>query len=252
MRSGKGSEPVSDPILRVDKVTKKFGELVAVRDLSFEVDNGQIFGIAGPNGAGKSTVYNLITGFYPYQGGIRFDGRNISGLPPHRICQLGISRTFQIPQTFPSLSVEKSICVGNRFGARGRFDPHYVERIIGFLDMQDIRHQPTGRLTLLNKKKLMMGAALATRPKILILDEPMAGSNAHEIKDLMDFILRINRKMGITIIIIEHFMKVLTELTEKLLIIETGRKVCSGDPSAVTRDPRVIESYLGDAYADGN
>jgi branched-chain amino acid transport system ATP-binding protein len=252
MRSGKKSGNGSDPILRVDHVTKKFGELTAVNDLSFTVEKGQMFGIAGPNGAGKSTVYNLITGFYPYEGSIIFDGRDISGLPPHRICQLGISRTFQIPQTFPSLTVEKSIGVGNRFGARGRFEPPYVEQIIGFLDMHDIRQQFTGQLTLLNKKKLMMGAALATRPKILMLDEPMAGSNAYEIKELMDFIRRINREMGITIIIIEHFMKVLTELTENLLIIETGTKVCSGDPCAVTRDPRVIECYLGDAYAEGN
>jgi branched-chain amino acid transport system ATP-binding protein len=147
-----------NPILKATHITKKFGELVAVNDLSFTVEKGQIFGIAGPNGAGKSTVYNLITGFYPFEGRIEFDGRDISGLQPHRICQLGISRTFQIPQTFPSLTVEKSISVGNRFGAQGRFDPAYVESIIDFLDMQTIRHQPTGQLNLLGKKKLMIGA----------------------------------------------------------------------------------------------
>jgi branched-chain amino acid transport system ATP-binding protein len=240
------------PILKASHITKKFGELVAVNDLSFSVERGQIFGIAGPNGAGKSTVYNLITGFYPFEGRIDFDGRDITGLPPHRICQLGIARTFQIPQTFPSLTVEKSLSVGNRFGAPGRFDPAYVDEIIRFLDMQAIRRQPTGQLNLLGKKKLMMGAALATRPTILMLDEPMAGSNTSEIKDLMAFIRRINEDMGVTIIIIEHFMKVLTELTETLLIIETGSEICCGDPVAVTSDPRVIESYLGDAYAGGN
>ena len=240
------------PILEVDHVTKKFGELVAVNDLSFAVNQGQIFGIAGPNGAGKSTVYNLITGFYRFDGRIRFNGRSISGLPPHRIAKRGIARTFQIPQTFPSLTVEKSVGVGSRFGAPGRFDRDHVETIIDFLDMQAIRHQPTGQLNLLGKKKLMVGAALATRPKILMLDEPMAGSNANEIKELMDFIRRINSDMGVTIIIIEHFMKVLTELTETLLIIETGTEICCGDPVTVTSDPRVIESYLGDAYADGN
>ncbi len=242
----------ANTILEVDHVTKMFGALVAVNDLSFTVNKGQIFGIAGPNGAGKSTVYNLITGFYKFDGHIRFNGKNISGLPPHRIAQLGIARTFQIPQTFPSLTVEKSISVGNRFGAQGRFDPDYVETIIDFLDMQAIRHQPTGQLNLLGKKKLMMGAALATRPEILMLDEPMAGSNANEIKDLMDFIRRINVDMGVTIIIIEHFMKVLTELTETLLIIETGTEICCGDPVTVTSDPRVVECYLGDAYAESN
>ena len=251
MTSDTDADHGANPILKASHITKKFGELVAVNDLSFMVEKGQIFGIAGPNGAGKSTVYNLITGFYPFEGRIDFDGRDITGMHPHRICQRGIARTFQIPQTFPSLTVEKSISVGNRFGAPGRFDPAYVEEIIRFLDMQAIRRQPTGQLNLLGKKKLMMGAALATRPKILMLDEPMAGSNANEIKDLMAFIRRINEDMGVTIIIIEHFMKVLTELTETLLIIETGSEICCGDPVAVTSDPRVIESYLGDAYADG-
>ena len=251
-RCGKDAENSAMPILQVNNVTKKFGELVAVNNLSFSVKNGQVFGIAGPNGAGKSTVYNLITGYYPFEGRIEFDGSDISGLQPHRISQLGIARTFQIPHTFPSLTVEKSIGVGNRFGAKGPFDPSYVEEIIRFLDMQDIRHQPTGQLNLLGKKKLMMGAALATRPKILMLDEPMAGSNANEVKDLMGFIRRINEDMGVTIIIIEHFMRVLTELTETLLIIETGKEICCADPVSVTNNSQVIECYLGDAYAESD
>lgn len=239
-------------MIALSKVTKKFGELVAVNDLSFEVEKEQVFGIAGPNGAGTSTIYNLISGIYPYEGRIEFEGRDISGLRPHRISKLGIARTFQIPQTFPSLTVEESISVGNRFGARGKFDRHYVRKIINFMGFHGVRKSPTGRLSLLEKKKLMMSAALATRPKVLLLDEPMAGSNTTEIKDLMDLIRRINVEMGVTIIIIEHFMKVLTELTETLLIIETGTEICCGDPHTVTNDPRVIESYLGEAYADGN
>ncbi len=239
-------------ILKAIHVTKKFGELVAVNDLSFEVKKGQIFGIAGPNGAGKSTVYNLITGFYPFEGAIEFNGRNIRGLPPYRIAQLGISRTFQIPQTFPSLTVEKSVSVGNRFGSPGHFDRKYVDRIIEFVGLESQRREMTGQLNLLGKKKLMIGAALATRPKILMLDEPMAGSNTSEIKSLMALIQAINTDLGVTIIIIEHFMKVLTELTETLLIIQTGTELCCGDPCEVTSDPRVIESYLGEAYADSN
>lgn len=239
-------------MLKAIHVTKKFGELVAVNDLSFTVEKGQIFGIAGPNGAGKSTVYNLITGFYPFDGAIEFDGRNISGLPPYRIAQLGISRTFQIPQTFPSLTVEKSVGVGNRFGSPEGFDPKYVDKIIDFVGLEEMRHEMTGQLNLLGKKKLMIGAALATRPRLLMLDEPMAGSNTNEIKSLMRLIKAINIDLGVTIIIIEHFMKVLTELTETLLIIQTGTELCCGDPREVTSDPRVIESYLGEAYADGN
>ncbi|MGB9439159.1 MAG: ATP-binding cassette domain-containing protein [Desulfobacterales bacterium] len=237
-------------ILKAINVTKKFGELKAVDDLSFEVQQGQIFGIAGPNGAGKSTVYNLITGFYSFDGKIEFEGRDISGLPPYRIAKAGIARTFQIPQTFPSLSVQKGISVGSRFGAAGGLDPAHVDEVIRFVDLEKERTQNTGLLNLLGKKKLMIGAALATKPKILMLDEPMAGCNASEIKNLMKLISRINQDLGITIIIIEHFMKVLTELTETLLIIESGRKILQDEPAKVVNDPRVIECYLGDANAD--
>jgi branched-chain amino acid transport system ATP-binding protein len=237
-------------ILEAINVTKKFGELKAVNDLSFEVQKGQIFGIAGPNGAGKSTVYNLITGFYSFDGKIEFEGRDISGLPPYRIAKAGIARTFQIPQTFPSLSVQKGISVGSRFGAAGGLDPAHVDEVIRFVDLEKERTQNTGLLNLLGKKKLMIGAALATKPKILMLDEPMAGCNASEIKSLMNLISRINQDLGITIIIIEHFMKVLTELTETLLIIESGCKILQDEPAKVVNDPRVIECYLGDANAE--
>lgn len=237
-------------LLKAINVTKKFGELKAVDDLSFEVRAGKIFGIAGPNGAGKSTVYNLITGFYRFEGKIEFEGRDISGLPPYRIAKAGIARTFQIPQTFPSLSVQKGISVGSRFGAAGGLNPAHVDEVIRFVDLEKERTQNTGLLNLLGKKKLMIGAALATKPKILMLDEPMAGCNASEIKSLMKLISRINQDLGITIIIIEHFMKVLTELTETLLIIESGRKVLQDEPAKVVNDPRVIECYLGNANAE--
>ena len=237
-------------MLTLSNVTKKFGELVAVNDLTFSVQKGQIFGIAGPNGAGKSTVYNLITGFYPYEGVIEFNGRDLSGMPPYKIAKAGIARTFQIPQIFPSLTVEKSISVGSRFGSRDGLDEDHVAEIIRFVELSDEKNQKTGHLNLLGKKKLMIGAALATKPRMLMLDEPMAGSNANEIKALMDLIRRINGEMGLTIIIIEHFMKVLTELTEKLLIIESGAMICCDVPEAATSDQRVIESYIGDAYAE--
>jgi branched-chain amino acid transport system ATP-binding protein len=237
----KSTEDVA--MLKALNVTKRFGELKAVNDLSFEVQQGQIFGIAGPNGAGKSTVFN-------YEGRIEFDGRYITGMPPYRIAKAGIARTFQIPQTFPSLSVQKSISVGSRFGAAGGLDPAYVDEVIRFVDLEQDRSQSTGLLTLLGKKKLMIGASLATKPKILMLDEPMAGCNATEIRSLMDLIAKINQELGITIIIIEHFMKVLTELTESLLIIESGRKILQGEPAKVVCDPGVIECYLGETDAE--
>jgi branched-chain amino acid transport system ATP-binding protein len=239
-------------MLKAIHVTKKFGELVAVDDVSFTVEKGQIFGIAGPNGAGKSTLYNLITGFYGYEGKIEFKGRSISGLPPYRIAKAGIARTFQIPQTFPSLSVQKSISVGSRFGAAGGLDPVHVDEVIRFVDLEKDRFRKTGILNLLGKKKLMIGAALATKPEILMLDEPMAGCNVHEIKSLMDLITKINRDLDITIIIIEHFMKVLTDLTESLMIIESGRMICQDEPAKVVNDPKVIECYLGESDAASN
>ena len=237
-------------MLKAINVTKRFGELKAVNDLSFEVQQGQVFGIAGPNGAGKSTVFNLITGVYKYEGNIEFNGRDITGMPPYRIAKAGIARTFQSPQTFPSLNVQKSISVGSRFGASGGLDLAYVDEVIRFVELEQERSKNTGLLTLLGKKKLMIGASLATKPKILMLDEPMAGCNATEIKSLMELIAKINQELGITIIIIEHFMKVLTELTEILLIIESGRKICQDEPAKVTNDPKVIECYLGDPNAE--
>ena len=237
-------------MLRASHLTKKFGELIAVNDLSFEVREGQIYGIAGPNGAGKSTVYNLITGNYSYDGTIEFNGRNISGRPPYRIARAGIARTFQIPQTFPSLSVHKSICLGRRFGAPGGLDTRHVEEVLGFVGLEQERQRNTGLLNLLDKKKLMIGAALATKPKVLMLDEPMAGCNATEIKSLMKLIRDINQDLGVTIIIIEHFMKVLTELTEILLIIESGRMICCDKPEKIVNDPEVIECYLGEGNAE--
>lgn len=237
-------------MLKAKNITKKFGEIVAVNDLSFEVQKGQIYGIAGPNGAGKSTVFNLITGNYSYEGIIEFDGQSITGLPPHRIAKAGIARTFQIPEIFPSLDVQTSIRVGSRFGAKDGLDLGHVDDIIEFVGLKEERFQDTGLLNLLGKKKLMIGAALATKPEILMLDEPMAGSNTHEIINLMELIHKINQDLGVTIIIIEHFMKVLTELTEKLLIIEAGAKICCDEPETVTSNARVIECYLGDSYAE--
>jgi len=237
-------------MLKVKKITKKFDELIAVNNLSFEVGEGQIYGIAGPNGAGKSTVYNMITGNYNYEGMIEFAGKDITGLPPYRIAKMGIARTFQVPEIFPSLSVQETIRVGSRFGARGGLDIQHSDEIMNFVGLDKERSRHTGILNLLGKKKLMIGAALATKPQILMLDEPMAGSNAGEIASLMELIKKINQQLGITVIIIEHFMKVLTELTETLLIIESGSMICCDKPEIVTTDPRVIESYLGDSYAE--
>jgi branched-chain amino acid transport system ATP-binding protein len=235
-------------ILNCEKVTKRFGALTAVDDLSFEVEAGQVFGIAGPNGAGKSTLYNLITGVYKFEGKIEFDGKDISGLPTHKIARLGISRTFQIPQIFESLTVKESVNLGCRFGNSGKYDSSYSDEMLSFTSLKDERNKKTGLLNLLGKKRLMIASAMATKPKILMVDEPMAGLNALEIKQMINLIKKINQDLNITIIIIEHFMKVLTELANHILVIQNGRQICAGTPEKITCDPEVIECYLGDTY----
>ncbi len=235
-------------MLKVKNVTKKFGALAAVNDLSFDVSKGQVFGIAGPNGAGKSTLYNLITGFYKFEGEIEFDGKSISGLPTHKIARLGISRTFQIPQIFESMTVEESVNLGCRFGNIGKYDPRYSDEIISFTSLKEERRNKTDLLNLLGKKRLMIAAAMATKPKILMVDEPMAGLNTFEIKEMTALIKKINQEIGITVIIIEHFMKVLTELANPILVIENGSKICIGSPEEITSNPEVIACYLGDSH----
>ncbi len=235
-------------MLKVKNVTKKFGELTAVNNLSFEVAKGQVFGIAGPNGAGKSTLYNLITGFYKFDGIIEFDGKNISGLPTHKIARLGISRTFQIPQIFQSMTVQESVNLGCRFGNTGKYDPDYSDKMISFASLKQERYNKTDQLNLLGKKRLMIAAAMATKPKILMVDEPMAGLNAFEIKEMTALIKKINQDVNITVIIIEHFMKVLTELANPILVIENGTQICIGSPEEITSNPEVIACYLGDSH----
>ena len=235
-------------MLKVKNVTKKFGALAAVNDLSFDVSKGQVFGIAGPNGAGKSTLYNLITGFYKFEGEIEFDGKSISGLPTHKIARLGISRTFQIPQIFESMTVEESVNLGCRFGNIGKYDPRYSDEIISFTSLKEERRNKTDLLNLLGKKRLMIAAAMATKPKILMVDEPMAGLNTFEIKEMTALIKKINQEIGITVIIIEHFMKVLTELANPILVIENGSEICTGTPEEITSNPEVIACYLGDTH----
>ena len=235
--------------LKCSRISKQFGKLKAVDALNFEVRKGEIFGIAGPNGAGKTTVFNMITGFYTYTGSIRFLGRELNGLPAYRICRAGVARTFQIPQLFTSLSVSDNIRAGAHFGSRqNKPETETIEEVIDFVGLWDHREHKAAHLKLLDKKRTMIGAALATHPQILLLDEPIAGLNPSEITQTLELFHRINQDLGITILIIEHFMKVLTELSQQLLILENGKKVCLGPPHEVTRDQRVIECYLGEEH----
>jgi len=234
------------PILVCDRVNKYFGAISAVSDLSFEVEKGHIFGIAGPNGAGKSTLFNVITGFYSNSGDIYFEDINITRMKPYHICQLGIARTFQVPQLFESLSLLDNVKAGAHFGTK---ETHNNEKIISevikFVDLEDKKNALVGNLSLFDKKMTMIATALATKPKLLMLDEPTGGLSPAEVKMSIELFRNINNQMGTTLIIIEHVMKVLTELSNFIMIIHMGHKICVGPPHEVTKDPNVIKIYLG-------
>lgn len=232
-------------ILHVEKAHKHFGELVAVKDVSFEVEKGEIFGIAGPNGSGKTTLFNLISGMLRGSGNIVFDNQNISGLRPDQICQKGIARTFQIPVVFPTLTVSRNVEVGAYFGTQGtQREKGIINEVINFVGLQGKENVVAAGIDLFSKKMTMLAAALATKPKLLLLDEVVAGLSPTETSQFVELVGKINRELGVTIMVIEHLMKVLTEICQRLMIVHYGEQICIGPPKEVTENSRVREIYL--------
>ena len=237
-------------MLETQGLSKNFGNLVALSDVSFKVDQGEIFGIAGPNGAGKTTLFNAITGNYtPSAGKVTFAGRDITGFSPDQICHLGIGRTYQIPATFHSLNVRDNIRVGSTFGGR---DTRRVDDILNFLNLSAIADLPAKNLDLYSTKLVMLGSVLATHCKLLMLDEPMAGFSMPEINKFVEVLRSINKEWGITIVIIEHLLDILISLTGRMLILSNGALLYLGASSGVTADRRVVEVYLGSDYKEGD
>ena len=240
-------------ILRLEEVSKSFGDLRAVDRVSFAVRESEIFGLAGPNGAGKTTLFNLIAGSLQGTGKIYFNGRNVMGLRPCQICCMGIARTFQIPVLFTTLSVFKNIFVGSRFGHSRRLDSasvmQIVEETIDLVGLQGKEDASAGGLDLYDKKRTMLAAALATKPRILLLDEPAGGLSPGEIKEFVSLIRRINEEVKVTIVIIEHLMQVITGICNRLMILNNGQQVSIGQTKDVMTDSEVIKVYLGDKYA---
>ena len=236
--------------LRCEKVTKRFGQLAAVKDLSFEVEEGEIFGIAGPNGSGKSTLFNLITGFYHGSGDIIFNGDRISRLRPHQICRKGIARTFQVPNLFSTMTVLQNVKIGAHFGVEGPHDDQEItNEAINSVGLKGKENAIAATLNTLDLKRTMIAAALATKPKLLLLDEPMAGLAPMAIRQTVKLLQKISSELGVTLIIVEHRMRILMELCHRLMILNEGAKVCIGPPQEVLRDKRVSEIYLGVAHA---
>lgn len=231
-------------ILETRELSKNFGKLAALVDASFQVEEGEIFGIAGPNGAGKSTLFNVIAGVYPPSSGqIFFEGQDITGLSPHQICHRGIARTFQIPTTFHSMSVYDNIQVGATFGGRRK---DHIPKIIEFLNLDGKAHALAKDLDLYTTKLVMLGATLATDCRLLMLDEPMAGLSIVEIEDFLSIVRKINQEWKITIVIIEHLLDVLIGVSMRMLILHDGQVLYTGAPEEVTQDRRVVEVYLGE------
>jgi len=234
-------------LLRVDEVGKRFRGLTAVDKVSFSIEPSTIFALIGPNGAGKTTLFNIIAGLITPDGGaITFAGERIDRLPPDAVCRRGIGRTFQLVRPFPNLSVEDNVIAGALLRrpdvVRAR---HRAHEVLWQLDLFDRRHQRASTLTLPDRKRLEVARALATDPKLLLLDEVMAGLRPAETDRMVVILTKLNRETGLTILLIEHVMRAVMALASRVLVLHHGAAIAEGPPSAVVREPAVIESYLG-------
>jgi branched-chain amino acid transport system ATP-binding protein len=233
-------------LLEVKELTKCFGSLVALNRVSFTIESGEILGLIGPNGAGKTTLFNTITGIYQPDGGeVLFKGTSIGGEQPHRICKMGMSRTFQVTQAFTHMTVADAIRVGayNRHGEReveGR-----VEELIDFFELGKIRDWQCGDLGLAPLKRVEVARAAATDPDLLLLDEAGAGLNAAELDELMAMLRILREKRKVTLCVVEHVMKLVMGLCERIVVLDYGEIIAAGTPEQVSTNDRVVEAYLG-------
>ena len=233
-------------LLEVSSLTRDFGGLRAVSNLSFTVEAGEILGLIGPNGAGKTTVFNLITGFLrPSSGVIRLNGRQISGLKPHVVVRNGIARTFQIVKPFPNLSVRENVALAALVRTRDRREANAeAVRTLTQVGLGEKTDMPASDLTLSEQKHMEMARALATGPRLLLLDEPLAGLNPRETEEACGLIQKI-REGGITVVLVEHVMKAIMRISHRVVVMRQGAKIADGPPAKVVKDPAVITAYFG-------
>ncbi len=236
-------------MLQVEHVTKTFGGLIALKDVSLSVQQGQIKSIIGPNGAGKTTLFHVISGFLvPDEGEITFEGRQITAQPPEKICRASIVRTFQVVKPFSSLSVLENVVIGALNRGPGLASAREKAReVLRFIGMEPKADWPARKLTLEDLKRLELGRALATSPKLLLLDEVMAGLNPSEVDEFIGLIRRI-RDGGVTILLIEHIMHAVLSLSDEVFVLNYGEKIYEGDAHGVVKDKKVVEAYLGEEF----
>jgi len=238
------------PILKGEGVTKYFGGLAAVSDVDFKVEQGEVLGLIGPNGAGKTTLFHLVSGaLEPKSGTIKFKDKNIHGLKPHRICRLGVARTFQSVKVFSNMTVLENVLVGARFGTPDSQSENEADKeakeLLDFVGLLRMRDDPAFSLKLVSKKRLEVARALATKPELLLLDELMAGLNPTEIDEAMNLVDKIHNT-GVTIFMIEHVMKAIMSICTRIMVLHHGKKIAEGTPKKIAANKKVIKAYLGE------
>jgi branched-chain amino acid transport system ATP-binding protein len=240
---------VLKPLLEIKNITMKFGSLAANEDVSFTIHDNEIVSLIGPNGAGKTTLFNCITGFYkPFAGRVVFRGRDITGMYPYEICKLGITRTFQIVKTLNEMTVEENVMTGAFLHTRSRKEAAGITReILDLTDLWGKKDMLGANLTIADRKRVEIARALATKPRILMLDECMAGLNQTEIKDVMNLCLRL-KEQGLSLLIVEHIMEAIMPISDNIVVLNAGKKITEGAPQDVVNNEEVIKAYLGDRY----